>query len=300
MTTQDIVLLGHGEMGHAFEKLLQSAPVPAIWTRRAEATGGPRLEQMTAAAGYVIFCLPVVAHEAVAKRLATSLPANAVCISIAKGLDEAGRPAWQLLREYLPRHEHAVLYGPMIAEEILAGRVAFAQVGAVAEKTAEAVMNLFQGGPLYLQAATDMAGLSWAVILKNVYAILFGVADELALGDNMRGYLMTRSLYELSVIVQQMGGEAHTAFGLAGLGDLTTTATSEASHHHGLGRCLARDDCAAIEGEGVHTLDMVVRHRLFRTADFPLFELCRQILARPRHCRRLVEEHLAELEGAVQ
>lgn len=295
MSEKKIVLLGYGEMGHAFEQLLHQYTPLTIWSRSTESAGGETLEQAVASAGYVILCLPVVAHTAVAKRLAGCLPRDAICISIAKGLDDSGKPALHILNEHLPLHSHVVIYGPMIAEEIIAGRVAFAQLGTTDDPLAETVSRLFKGTPLYLQATHDMVGISWAVILKNVYAILFGVADEMKLGDNMRGYLMAQSLAELASIVELMGGDAHTAFGLAGLGDLVTTATSESSHHHSLGRCLARNDCAEISGEGVHTLQMVVRHRLIQLDDYPLFKLCERILDQPPQCRELVHDFLANL-----
>jgi glycerol-3-phosphate dehydrogenase (NAD(P)+) len=65
----------------------------------------------------------------------------------------------------------------------------------------------------------DMLGSSWSVILKNVYAIMFGVSDELKLGDNMRGHLMVAASSELSAIVKAFGAEANTPYGYAGLGD---------------------------------------------------------------------------------
>jgi len=68
---------------------------------------------------------------------------------------------------------------------------------------------------------------------------MFGVSDELKLGDNMRGYLMVAALSELSAIVKGLGAEAQTPYSYAGLGDLLSTATSENSHHHELGRKLA-------------------------------------------------------------
>lgn len=85
---------------------------------------------------------------------------------------------------------------------------------------------LFAGTPLYLEHSTDIEGLSWSAVLKNVYAILFGVADELGLGDNMRGYLAVACAAELGQIVSHLGGSAKTALRLTGLGDLVTTATS--------------------------------------------------------------------------
>ncbi len=85
-------------------------------------------------------------------------------------------------------------------------------------------------------------------MLKNVYAILFGVADGLELGDNMRGYLATAAMHELERIVAGLGGSAGAAHRLAGLGDLITTATSKGSHHHELGRRLARGDTGERSG----------------------------------------------------
>jgi glycerol-3-phosphate dehydrogenase len=57
-----------------------------------------------------------------------------------------------------------------------------------------------------------------SVILKNVYAMVFGMADELQLGDNMRGYLSVAALRELDQIVLKMGGQAGSPYHLAGLG----------------------------------------------------------------------------------
>ncbi len=295
MLNDKILILGHGEMGHAFEYLLRQRAEVAIWTRAAEMANKLQLENLAGDAAMVIFCLPVVAHAAIAQRLAKSVSLQSICITIAKGLDETGRPAIAIMRECLPAQRHALMYGPMISEEIRAGKPAFAQLGSHDAAIAQLVAAVFKDTSLYLQASRDMLGISWAVILKNVYAILFGVADELGLGDNMRGFLVSQALVELAEILQIKGGEADSAFGLAGVGDLITTATSESSHHHSLGRCLARNDCETIRGEGVHTVAMVEKHRLFPIEKYPLFDLCRHILADPQHCENRMEVYLRGL-----
>ena len=65
----------------------------------------------------------------------------------------------------------------------------------------------------------------------------------------MRGYLAVAALRELDQIVCKMGGQAGSPYHLAGLGDLITTATSEDSHHHELGRMLAREEVKGIKGD---------------------------------------------------
>jgi glycerol-3-phosphate dehydrogenase (NAD(P)+) len=298
MHNKQCLILGYGEMGHAFEVLLKERWPYRIWTRREEAGTTTDLAAAAADADVVVFCLPVVAHEPVARQLAEHLPKQAICISIAKGLDEAGRPAEAILRECLPDHPHALMYGPMISEEIRAGRPGFAQVGTRGQADYDAVKSLFAGSHLSLQRSEDIVGISWAVILKNVYAILFGIADELGLGDNMRGHLMVTALQELSRIVVAKGGEAATPFGLAGLGDLTTTATSEDSHHHSLGRCLATDVCELVNGEGVHTLRMVAEHGLINIEEYPLFSLADNILRNQGQTSKLMQNYLRKLQGS--
>ncbi|MBD3671133.1 MAG: hypothetical protein HUJ29_10200 [Gammaproteobacteria bacterium] len=295
MTKPRVLILGYGEMGHAFKALLEGQCDYTLWSRSGTGDSTSRLETARDC-DLAIFALPVMAHEAVARQLAEYLPTSSLCLSIAKGLDEAGRPAEAILREFMPTHRHALIYGPMISEEIRAGRPAFAEVGTRDTMTYKAVADLFKGTHLNLQASDDIVGISWAVILKNVYAILFGIADEMALGDNMRGYLMVSALQELSRIVEEKGGKATTPYGLAGLGDLTTTATSENSHHHGLGRCLATGQCDAIEGEGVHTLEMVKKHQLIKLSSYPLFSLAVDILAQPDQTRQLMQTYLDRLK----
>jgi len=173
------------------------------------------------------------------------------------------------------------MYGPMISEEIRVGRYAFAQFGCTDESIFQAVRALYSGSRLYFQRSTDIDGISWSVILKNIYAIGFGLADGLHLGDNMRGYLAVTAIEELSDIVSSMGGDPHTPWQLAGLGDLITTATSAGSHHHELGCRLARGEREDISGEGVHTLEMVKKYALFDIDRYPLCRLIAETIESP-------------------
>ena len=169
----------------------------------------------------------------------------------------------------------------MISEEICAGQYAFAQLGCLDRSVYNKIHSCFQDTDLFIEYTADIPGISWSVILKNVYAMIFGMADELQLGDNTRGFLSVTALRELSQIAHQMGGDENSSYHLAGLGDLITTATSEDSHHHTLGRMLARAETENITGEGVHTLEMVCKHRLFDIAVYPLFQLIQNIVEQP-------------------
>ena len=138
----------------------------------------------------------------------------------------------------------------------------------------------------------DITGLSWSAILKNVYAMAFGMADELNLGDNTRGFLAVTALHELSAIVQQLGGASATPFRLAGLGDLITTATSTGSHHHELGRLIVRNQRAALKGEGVHSLAMIEQFRPLDSTGFPLLRLIATCVREPGNASQAMHDFI--------
>lgn len=292
-----VLILGYGEMGHAMEYLLAARHDVRIWNIGTVVRGThATLEEEVAEAQVVIFCLPVNPHFEIASRIAPRLPQDSLCLTIAKGLDESGRTAVQVFESVFEnRHRYGIIYGPMISEELRAGQYGFADTVLSNAADFEVVHNLFLGSTLVCQQASDMHGRSWSVILKNVYAILFGVADELRLGKNMRGHLMVAAMAELSGIVQSLGGQAHTPYGYAGLGDLITTGTSEDSHHHTLGRKLVRGEWSDISGEGVHTLHMVEKFSPFDWRNYPLFSLAHDIVNSPQALHERMEFYLQEL-----
>jgi glycerol-3-phosphate dehydrogenase (NAD(P)+) len=296
-----VLILGYGEMGHAMEHLLSARHDVRIWNLGTVVKGRhTTLEQETAEAQVILFCLPVNPHREIAVRVAPWLAKDSLCLTIAKGLDESGQTAAQIFDDVFGgRHRYGVVYGPMISEELRDGKHGFAD--AVLSDTAdfETLQSLFRGTRLVCQQASDMHGRSWSVILKNVYAILFGVSDQLELGKNMRGHLMVAAIAELSGIVQSFGGKAHTPDSYAGLGDLVTTGTSEDSHHHTLGRKLALGDWSDISGEGVHTLRMVEKFHLFEWRAYPLFTLAHDIVTAPESLHDSVEVYLEQLRDKI-
>lgn len=292
----DVLILGYGEMGKAMQHLLADRHNLSIWEKfPSKGFSSAVLETAVPQADFILFCLPVKPHKEVATQIEPLLNDNSICLSIAKGLDQNGLTAAQIFEDVLgDRHHYVVVYGPMISEEIRAGRYAFAQVGYKHENIGVRACKLFKGSHLYLDYTTDITGISWSVILKNVYAIIFGVADELNMGDNIRGYLVVESIRELGRIVQNMGGMANSPYHLAGLGDLITTATSEGSHHHTLGRQLARGNASSVTGEGVHTLAMVKKHKLFDISDYPLFSLVQDIVNNPVDVQVKIRDYIQD------
>jgi glycerol-3-phosphate dehydrogenase (NAD(P)+) len=234
----------------------------AIWEKNlSKGTENSPLEALAAGRQFIFLAVPAVPHAELAARVARGAPQECICLSIAKGLDEEGRtPAAVLARAFGDGRRYGVIYGPMIAEELRAGRPGFAELGTRYHAVFERVEELFAGTALHLRHSQDIAGVSWCAILKNAYVPLLGAAEGLGLGDNMRGQLVTAMVDEMDRIVQSAG-----------------------SHHRKIGMELARGKpAAALTGEGLHSLAMVRKFGLLEIGKFPLLRLVAAIIEDPR------------------
>jgi glycerol-3-phosphate dehydrogenase (NAD(P)+) len=68
--------------------------------------------------------------------------------------------------------------------------------------------------------SSDIIGVQISGALKNVIALLIGIAEGAGLGPNAKAWVGAAGLNEIADITEALGGNRETAFGLAGLGDL--------------------------------------------------------------------------------
>ena len=78
--------------------------------------------------------------------------------------------------------------------------------------------------------------------MKNIIALATGISTGLGFGDNTRAALITRGIAEIKRLGLKMGCNDQTFSGLAGIGDLIVTATSDHSRNN---------RCGKLIGEGV-------------------------------------------------
>lgn len=299
MKALSIVMLGHGEIGRALESVTTPRNRLVIWERDLETwqENTPLEILLSEPCDLVLFALPAKPHHELAKRVHAALPANVPCMTIAKGLDDNGLPPAMVFDSVFGvERPFGVLYGPMIAEDLLEGRAGFATIATASDAVKSLAVPLFKGSVLHVDTSSDVIGASWAAILKNIYVPLVGIAEGLSLGDNMRGYLMMAALRELASIVMQFGGTSGSVYGLPGVGDFVTTATSPGSHHRSVGLQLASGNTSEmqasgknIRGEGFHAIRMLEIHQLVDFSQYPLLSAMRAVLDKPTNARQILE-----------
>jgi len=131
------------------------------------------------------------------------------------------------------------LAGPNFAKELAKGKLA-AAVSAGPLRAAELVQSQLMSDNYRIYTGDDLVGVEVAGFYKNIIAIGAGAVTELSLGENARAALVTRALAEMGRLVDYFGGDPGTLAGLAGIGDLMLTCSSEMSRNFQVGMRRAR------------------------------------------------------------
>ena len=200
----------------------------------------PDLGETIAGADLAVFALPCQTLPGVLNRIRKTGIRNPLYLSLIKGVDirTLMLPSQTIGRSLRAQKRTYVLSGPSIANEIVRGEPAAVVLAGPDPKTARALQHELATENFRIYRGRDTVGVEIAGAAKNVLAIAAGIGDGLGFGANTRGALLARGIVELQRLAGKMGGRPETLWGLAGLGDLVTTASSEESRNHRVGRML--------------------------------------------------------------
>ncbi|WP_339842861.1 NAD(P)H-dependent glycerol-3-phosphate dehydrogenase [uncultured Halopseudomonas sp.] len=230
----------------------------------------PRLQVTTdmgaavAASDMVFLAIPSSAFRSVLHDIGAQLAGKDV-ISTTKGIEQPGFLMMsEIAEQEAPDARVAVLSGPNLAKEIAAGELTATVVASEDQALCSRVQDVLGSKRLRVYASQDKYGVELGGALKNVYAIISGMAAALGMGENTKSMLITRSLAEMSRFAVHMGASPMTFLGLAGVGDLIVTCMSPLSRNYQVGYALGQgrtlDQSVAQLGqvaEGVNTLKVL-------------------------------------------
>lgn len=197
--------------------------------------------------GVVVLAVPSAHLRGVCRGIASFVPDDAIIVVLTKGME----PGTHKLMHEIAADELgdvsriAVVSGPNHAEEISRGQVSAAVVASSDVSVAERVRDLVFSYSFRCYVSSDVVGVEVCGAVKNVVAIACGLAAGLGAGDNTLAALMTRGIAEVARISSALGGDPLTPMGLAGMGDLVATCTSEHSRNRTFGEALARGETLA-------------------------------------------------------
>ncbi|MFD0372870.1 NAD(P)H-dependent glycerol-3-phosphate dehydrogenase [Streptomyces sp. NPDC127114] len=189
-------------------------------------------------ADYLVLSIPAQSLRTNLAAWAPHIGPDTVVVSLMKGIETgSGLRANQIIAEVtgLPADRIAVLSGPNLAGEIMAGQPAAATVACPDETVAHRVQRACHTPYFRPYTSTDVIGCELGGAVKNVIALAVGIASGMGMGHNSQAMLITRGLAEANRLAVAMGAHPATLAGLAGVGDLVATCSSPLSRNRTFG-----------------------------------------------------------------
>jgi glycerol-3-phosphate dehydrogenase (NAD(P)+) len=166
----------------------------------------------------------------------------------------------EVIGEALPQARIAVLAGPSFSREVALGLPTGVTIASADRALAKELAQALTSAHFRTYTSDDPISATIGGAFKNVLAIACGIAIARSMGENVRGLLIARGLYEMACIARAKGGNPLNLLGLAGSGDVTLTCMGTQSRNTTFGIALGQGRSPAdilaerkVVTEGVHT-----------------------------------------------
>lgn len=141
----------------------------------------------------------------------------------------------------VPEENIAVVAGPCHAEEVAMERLSYLTVGCQNIENAQMIAKKLTNTYVKTSVSTDVAGIEYSSVLKNVYAIASGICSGLKYGDNFQAVLMSNAIQEMNeflAVARPMPNRAVNDS--VYLGDLLVTGYSKFSRNRVFGTMIGK------------------------------------------------------------
>ena len=237
------------------------------------------LNEVMRNASIIFIATPSIIFEQIMSRISELIDNKAYVISCTKGILESPFRSMTDVIQNKIKNDVGVLSGPNLANEIAQNKIAGTVIASNNEDLIKLVKDTLSSKTFKIFSSNDIQGVELGGALKNIYAIICGLADSLEVGENALGLILTRSMAEMSRFAVAKGANPVTFLGLSGMGDLVATCTSTLSRNyqlgHNLGTGMGLDDAKDNVGqvaEGIRTLEVIRNESISLDLKMPLIE----------------------------
>ena len=123
----------------------------------------------------------------------------------------------------IPMDQLGVIAGPCHAEEIALERLSYLTIGCENRANAEIWAKLFRTSYVHTTISSDVIGLEYSSVMKNIYAIAAGMCQALHYGDNFQAVLLSNAIQEIQRFATAMSNVPRDITASGYLGDVLVT-----------------------------------------------------------------------------
>jgi len=257
------------------------------------------LSEVLENAEIIFIATPSIIFEKIVDRISEFIKNDSFIISCTKGiLDDPYRSLSEIISVKL-KNKIGVLSGPNLAKEIAENKLAGTVIASLDEDLLSTVKSVLSSKHFKIYSSKDMQGVELAGALKNIYAIVCGMAESLEVGENAIGLILTRSMAEMSRFAVAKGANPITFLGLSGMGDLVATCMSNLSRNYQLGfnigsgmTLLEAKNKVGQVAEGVRTLEIIRNESSRLNIKMPLVESMYNIIYKDASPESIIDDLL--------
>jgi glycerol-3-phosphate dehydrogenase (NAD(P)+) len=206
------------------------------------------IQTVVAQSDALVIAVPSAYVENAFEQLAAGSLKGKKIISAVKGILPSGN---QLLNDYLSTNtgfsltDYFAVLGPCHAEEVAAEKLSYLTFSGIDEATCTNIASFFKTDYLNTVVNTDVTGVQYAAVLKNIYALGAGIAHGLEYGDNFLSVYIANSANEMVGFLRKLNNsdaatDTHNYAASVYLGDLLVTCYSLYSRNRTFGNMIGK------------------------------------------------------------
>ena len=196
---------------------------------------------------------------------------NKTVVLCMKGIEiSTGKRLSEIVEELVdPTNRVAVWLGPGHVQEFYAGVPNCMVIDSRHEDVKYRLVDAFSGELIRFYYGQDLIGNEIGGASKNVIGIAAGFLDGMGL-STLKGALMSRGTREIARLIEAMGGNPVSAYGLCHLGDYEATVFSPYSHNRQFGEAYIQGKPFESLAEGYYTVAALQRLAAKHRVELPI------------------------------
>ena len=246
----------------------------------------------------IITAIPSPFLRNMAKEISKFIDKDTIVVSVTKGLEDITFKRMSEILEEELGNKIVALSGPNHAEEV-SRKVPTATV--IASKHLDIlpkIKEILETQYFKVYPHDDIIGIEICGAIKNITAMAVGACAGLKLGDNAKASIITLGLTEMTRVGRFFGAKRATFYGLAGVGDLVATCTSEHSRNRFVGKSIAegksfddiKKEMHGMIAEGVKTAKSVYDLAQKNNIDLPLTTQVYKVLYEKKDLKKAIKD----------
>ena len=250
------------------------------------------IKEAAEGAEMILFVVPSAFIRVTARKIAPFIENDAILVTAAKGIEGGTlKTMTEVIKDEIDlgypalKYTLAALSGPTHAEEVAIGMPTSIVAACVDEEISLKIADVFKNSCMRVYTNNDVLGVEICGAMKNIIALAAGINNGMGFGDNSKAMLMTRGIAEITRLGLAMRCDRKTFMGLAGIGDLIVTCTSQHSRNNRCGQLIGKgmsyEDARKEIGmvvEGYHALEAAMELSKKYDVELPITEAVHKVI----------------------